>query len=418
MTKPVTTRRDFLQTGLTMLAAGASVPAFLSQTAYAVGRPAGALVQGPTGADGKVLVVIQLAGGNDGLSTVVPYADDAYHAARPGVGHRGDGVIRVTDYLGLHPNLAPLADLLQAGRMSVVQGVGYPNPNRSHFSSMDIWHTATADKGVKSGWLGRYFDAQCSGTDPKDPHVGVSLGETNRLAMQGEEVMPLSFERPQDYRYKGQDKDAFGKVNTPTGDGGHLDFLTRTAMDAQVSRGRVLDAIAKHNPSADYPRNGFGSDLKTVAAMIRGQLPTRVYYVSLGGFDTHANQRGAHDRLMDNLAKGVGAFLADLAEQGNDERVCVMTFSEFGRRVAENASGGTDHGAAAPMLFFGHEKHLNGGIHGRHPSLTDLDSGDLKYNLDFRTCYAGVLGGWLDTDPRTTADILGGRFDAAPVVRG
>ena len=431
----LTTRRVFLAKGLTMLAAGATVPTFLNRTAFAVGRPFDTLLTGQaTGVDGKILVVVQLSGGNDGLNTVVPFADDTYYRVRPNVAVRADQVLRLNDYVGFNPQLTQLKALFDDGRMSVIQGVGYPNPDRSHFRSMDIWHSANPkEEAITSGWLGRYFDAQCCGADPgdpkddvqPDPHIGIALGDSNFLAMQGEKVMPLSFERPQDYRYQGPDRDAFTKLNTPDGaidpaetEAGELDFLTRTAMDAQVSSDRILKVTTAHKPAVQYPGGGFSEQLRTVAAMIKGGLPTRVYYVSLGGFDTHANQPGRHDQLMRQLATGVTAFLDDLKQQGNDERVLVMTFSEFGRRVAQNASQGTDHGTAAPMFFFGHHKHLNAGVHGNHPSLTDLDRGDLKYNVDFRSCYAGVLQQWLDTDAQTCARILGAKFDAAPLVRG
>ena len=433
--KDLTTRRAFLAKGLTMVAAGATVPTFLNRTAFAVGRPFDTLLTGQaSGVDGKVLVVVQLSGGNDGLNTVIPFGDDNYYRARPNIGIRGDQTLRLNDFLGLNPQLGGFKDLFDDGRMSIVQGVGYPNPNRSHFRSMDIWHTANpADEAIHSGWLGRYFDAQCCGADPKDPaddtpadpHVGIALGDASFLAMQGERVVPLSFERPNDYRYQGRDRAAFMALNAPDeqpGDApdtaaGEMDFLTRTAMDAQVSSDRILKAVNGHKPGVQYPPGGFGEQLRTVAAMIRGGLPTRVYYTSLGGFDTHAGQQGRHDNLMRQLADGVKAFLGDLEEQGNDERVLVMTFSEFGRRVAQNASNGTDHGTAAPMFFFGHHKHVQPGIVGNHPSLTDLDQGDLKYGIDFRNCYAGVLQQWLDTKPEVCAQILGGRFNALAVAR-
>ncbi len=436
----LTTRRVFLAKGLTMLAAGATVPTFVNRTAYAMGRPFDQLLTSPdSGKDGKVLVVVQLSGGNDGLSTIIPFGDDAYYRARPSLGIAADQTLKLNGYIGLNPQLSALKELYDDGRMTLVQGVGYPNPDRSHFRSMDIWHTANPGEGaITSGWLGRYFDAQCCGTDPKeharahaagtvapDPHVGIALGDENFLAMQGELVTPLGFERPEDYRYQGPAADAFGKLNTPDGtadpeetEAGELDFLTRTAMDAQVSSDRIMKVTRAHKPGVDYPRGAFADQLRTVAAMIRGGLPTRVYYVSLGGFDTHASQLGRHDNLMRQLAGGVKAFMDDLKQQGNDERVLVMTFSEFGRRVAQNASGGTDHGTAAPMFFFGHHKHVNAGILGNHPSLTDLDRGDLKYNVDFRSCYAGVLQQWLGTDAQTCARVLGGRFDPAPLARG
>ena len=430
MPLPPTTRRAFLSKGLTMLAAGASVPTFLSRTAFAVGDPFDVKDTAPdSGTDGKILVVVQLSGGNDGLNTVAPFGDDAYRRARPAIGLAGDDVLKLNDYVGLHPSLAPLKNLYDDGKMAIVQGVGYPNPNRSHFTSMDVWHTANPEEeALRSGWLGRYFDAQCSGIDPKakavdgavsaDPQIGISIGESNRLAMQGEQVMPLSFEDPKDYKYKG-DADAMAALHlgkTTEGSAKEAEFLTRTAMDARVSSDRVLAAINGHQSPKDYPRGEFGDGLRTTAAMIRGGLPTRVYYVSLGGFDTHAGQLGKHDRLMRDLAQGIDAFMADLRKQGNSERVAIMTFSEFGRRVAQNASGGTDHGAAAPMFFFGDR--VEPGLLGRHPSLIDLDAGDLKYTTDFRTCYASVLNQWLDCPPEQVAAILGGQWDAPPLLRG
>ena len=431
----LTTRRAFLGKGLTMLAAGATVPTFLNRTAFAVGRPFDTLLTGQaSGVDGKILVVVQLSGGNDGLNTIVPFGDDNYYRVRPTLGIRGEQTLQLTDGLGLNPQLSGFKELFDDGRMTIIQGVGYPNPNRSHFRSMDIWHTANPkDEAIHSGWLGRYFDAQCCGVDPKnpaddtpvDPHVGIALGDTSFLAMQGEKVVPLSFERASDYRYQGGERDAFMALNAPeTAPGaqantatGEMDFLTRTAMDAQVSSDRILKAVNGHKPSVQYPTGGFGEQLRTVAAMIRGGLPTRVYYTSLGGFDTHAGQQGRHDNLMRQLAQGVKALLDDLGQQGNDERVMVMTFSEFGRRVAQNASAGTDHGTAAPMFFFGHHNHLQAGVVGNHPSLTDLDSGDLKYGIDFRSCYAGLLQQWLETKPEVCAQILGAQFNPLKLVR-
>ena len=431
-----TTRRAFLTKGLTMLAAGGTVPTFISRTAFAVGDPFDVKqTQADSGVDGKILVVCQLSGGNDGLNTVIPFGDDEYYRARPGIGIGGDQALKMTDFLGLNPELTSLMDLYNDGRMALVQGVGYPNPDRSHFRSMDVWHTANPKvEAIRSGWLGRFFDNQCGGIDPKgqpidptatgDPQSGISLGESNPIAMQGETTMPLSLEDVNDYKYKGPGDDALsqlhldtdGKADDPLTEEGQLDFLTRTAMDAQVSSDRVLKAVNSHQPPVQYPRGKFGDGLRMTAAMIKGHMPTRVYYVSLGGFDTHAGQLGRHGRLMREFAQGIGAFMADMQQQGNDERVAVMTFSEFGRRVKQNASGGTDHGAAAPMMFFG--KRVNPGIVGNHPSLTDLDQGDLKYGIDFRSCYASVLHQWLDCDAETVGRILGARFDALPLLRG
>jgi uncharacterized protein (DUF1501 family) len=431
-----TTRRIFLQKGLTMLAVGATVPTFLDQTVMAIANPFDTpLTQQPSGKDGKILVVVQLSGGNDGLNTVIPFADDAYHRARPALGHEPKTVLKVDNYLGLHPNLAPLKNLLDDGRMSIVQGVGYPNPNRSHFRSMDIWHSAAPEKEVvTSGWIGRFFDNTCAGCDP---HVGVSIGEQMPLAMKGERITPLSFDRPETYRYNGRDKDDYLKLNKidlnsasnsgtaaspvlspparkvePITSANQLDFLHRTAMDAQLSSDDILRMTSRHSSPVAYPGGQFGSGLRTIAAMIAGGLPTRVYYVSLSGFDTHAGERGRHDGLMQQLAQGISAFWQDLKKQENHDRVLMMTFSEFGRRVEQNASGGTDHGAAAPMFLFGPKLKQN--VVGRHPSLTDLDAGDLKFHIDFRSVYASVLQNWLEAPSKP---VLGGQFPTLPLLK-
>lgn len=437
-----TTRRVFLQKGLTMLAVGATVPTFLDQSVFALANPLdSARTQLPTGKDGKILVVVQLSGGNDGLNTVIPYADDAYHRARPALRHDANALHKINDYIGLNPSLAPLKAMYDDGRMSIIQGVGYPNPNRSHFRSMDIWHSGDPKKEVvTNGWIGRFFDNTCSGADP---HVGVSIGEQLPLAMKGDRITPLSFDRPEAYRYNGQDKDGYLAVNriraagttdsedappaevaTPRRSAGsktqspivtpdaQLDFLHRTAMDAQLSSDDILRMTRRHQPAAQYPGGSFGNGLRTIAAMIAGGLPTRVYYVSLGGFDTHANERGRHDQLMSQLAQGISAFWQDMKKQENDDRVLMMTFSEFGRRVEQNASGGTDHGAAAPMFLFGPA--VRQGIIGRHPSLTDLDGGDLKFNVDFRSVYATVMQNWLDAPSKP---VLGSQFPTLPLLR-
>jgi uncharacterized protein (DUF1501 family) len=429
MFEDTTTRRIFLQRGLTMLAVGATVPTFLDQTVMALANPLDTpLTQKASGKDGKILVVVQLAGGNDGLNTVIPYADDAYQRARRTLAIGGKEVLKVNDYVGLHPNLAPMKGLFDDGRIAIVQGVGYPNPNRSHFRSTDIWSSGFPEKEiVTSGWLGRYFDNACPGCEP---HVGVSVGERMPLAMQGDRVTPVSFESADTYRYTGPDAEDYLRLNLrekpatqPAAKAARvtkrqqqaestLDFLHRTAMDAQISSDQILAMTKRHQTSSDYPRNPFGNGLRSVAAMIAGGLPTRVYYVSLGGFDTHQNQKGRHENLMTQFAQGVSAFWADLKTQRNDDRVMMMTFSEFGRRVEQNASGGTDHGAAAPMFVIGGG--VKAGVFGQHPSLTDLDQGDLKYNTDFRSVYATILQQWMDTPSKP---ILGQQFKVMPMIK-
>ena len=432
MKTPIQTRRIFLQRSLAMLAVAPTVPSFLDRTMMALAAPQA--VQQPNGKDGKILVVVQLSGGNDGLNTVIPYGDDVYHRSRPVLAHGPNEVLKLDNYIGLHPNLTAVKELYDRGSVAIVQGVGYPNPNRSHFRSMDIWQSGDPVGEVPTtGWIGRYFDNACKGADPK---VGVSIGETSPLAMKGDRVNPLSFENPANYRYNGYDKSRYLELNQqakapqvepdmvlppappnhsliqpavnkvqPVTAQSQLDFLSRTAMDAQVSSDQILRITANHDGPKPYPANEFSSGLRTIAAMIAGGLPTRVYYVALGGFDTHANEKQRHDKLMTDFSQGVGAFWADLEKQNNADRVVMMTFSEFGRRVETNASGGTDHGAAAPMFLFGPS--LKAGVYAPHPSLTNLDQGDLRYEVDFRNVYATVLQGWMDA---ASKPILGEQF--------
>lgn len=437
----VSTRRLFLQRGMALLAVTPTIPTFLDQTVIGLlQQNDGSRVQAPTGKDGKVLVVVQLSGGNDGLNTVSPYADDVYRRARGNLAHAADRVHKLNNYLGLAPNLPYFKELYDQGRMSVINGVGYPNPNRSHFRSMDIWHSAYPEKEVvTSGWLGRFFDNTCVGNDP---HVGVSIGEQLPLSMKGERISPLAFERAESYRYTGKDAERYKDLNhddamvsaaapstrpvgagrvvagpkkkaEPVTSGAQLDFLHRTAMDAQVSSDDILRMTKQFAPAGQYPNTEFGNGLRTIAAMIAGGLPTRVYYVSLGGFDTHANQAPRHAQLMQELNNGIQAFWTDIRKQENEERVLMMSFSEFGRRVDVNASSGTDHGAAAPMFLMG--PRVKAGLAGRHPSLTDLDQGDLKFSTDFRNVYATVLQNWLDTPSRP---ILGQQFATMNLVKG
>jgi len=432
MNSPISTRRLFLQKGLAFLAAAPTIPTFLDRTMMALAAPMDVKrTQQPSGKDGRILVIVQLSGGNDGLNMVIPYADDAYHRVRPGLAHKPDSVLKIDNYMGLHPNLAPLKALYDDGRVTIIQGVGYPNPNRSHFRSMDIWQSAAPeDEHPTHGWLGRYFDNSCSGNDP---HVGISIGETMPLAMMGRRITPLSFDRPETYRYRGADTQSYLELNKPQDApvdppqtpaknprrpvepataASEMEFLCRTAMDAQLSSDQILRAAGQHKTQAAYPGGEFGNSLRTVAALIAGNLPTRVYYVSLGGFDTHAGERGRHDQLMNQLGLGLSAFSADLREQGNEDRVLVMTFSEFGRRVEQNASGGTDHGAAAPMFIVGGGVHP--GVVGWHPSLTDLDRGDLKHNVDFRGVYATLLQNWLQSPSKP---ILGRQYTLLDLIK-
>ena len=410
------TRREFLRTGLLGGSLSWTLPAFLSRTMQTLHAQAdGALIQGVTGRDGNILVVLQLAGGNDGLNTVIPTGNDEYRKARPTLGLTDSSILRIDPATGLHPSLSGLASAYQDGHLAIVQGVGYPNPNRSHFRSTEIWATAVdSDKSSTTGWIGRYFDNACSGCDAS---VGIAAASQ----------LPQSFAAatPKGVLYQGgggtkkktskkkgsnlSDSDAsmmsmeeddageaggsIGMLNGPgnLGKMSALDFLERTEMDAKVSQQEIANASAKAKNLVPFPGSRLGQNFAMISRLIAGGMPTRIYYLSLGGFDTHTQQTDAHARLLKEMGDAVSAFLADLKAQGNLGRVSLMTFSEFGRRVKENASGGTDHGAAAPLFLAGGG--VQAGLLGQMPSLApkDLFDGDVKYNTDFRSVYATVL---------------------------
>ena len=430
MSEPNTySRRVFLEQGLALASTLATVPWFVEQSAQGMLAPAGSPLSSRPGVpEDRIMVVVQLGGGNDGLNTVVPYFDNAYYQARPNLGIGAPGQSRgsagaaleldETRGLGLHPQLGGLKNLYDEGLVSIVQGVGYPNPNRSHFTSMDIWQTGRAS-GKGNGWLGRYFDNTCNGTP--DPQGGVAIGREAPLAMIGERQRPVAFEHEELFRWTG--KDLHPALASPyqqvvrngtlegVDDNSQLGYLLRTSLDAQVSSDRIREAVRK-TPLVNYPNSHLARQLKLVASMIRDGMSTRVYYTSIGGFDTHSNQAGSHANLMRQLGGGLEAFQADLKAQGHADRVITVVFSEFGRRVAENGSSGTDHGTAAPMFIVGTK--ARSGIWGNHPSLRQLDGGDLRHTIDFRSVYSGLLKDWMKTDP---IPILGGNFTPAKVIQ-
>lgn len=420
------TRRAFLMRGVALASAAATVPSFLERSAYAMAQGAADLRSRPGVPDERILVVVQLSGGNDGLNTVVPFRDPVYHRSRPVIAIPEREVIRLNDAVGFHPSMTGLKSLHDDGLLSVVQGVGYPNPNRSHFVSMDIWHTADT-RAAGAGWLGRYIDNECAGARPRatpcEPTPAISLGREAPLALLGRTSQPVSIESPEHYRWTGDALNALapsapatpgapGGANTPPNP--VLDFLTRTSLDAQVSSDTIRKA-AGAAPMTAWPRNALSQQLQLVCAMIRAGMPTRVYYTSLGGFDTHAQQGGAqgrHAQLLTQLSESLRAFYNELKAQRDDARVLTLCFSEFGRRVSQNASNGTDHGAAAPVFLAG--PMVRPGVLNTHPSMNDLEDGDLRFNIDFRSIYTGVLQDWLRADARA---VLGGSFRKAELFR-
>jgi len=409
-----------------------TVPIFLERTFCALdAMAADSLVQTATGKDNTILVVLQLAGGNDGLNTLVPYSDDAYYRVRPKIAIPANSLHKLNDHCGLHPQLKGLKALYDEGHLSVIQGVGYPNPNRSHFRSTEIWQTAVdSNKTDTNGWLGRYFDSCCNG---EDPAVGISIGNQAPQAFAAKVPRGISFARPEEFRFdlrqtakpkaandffrsandvETMDGSSIGMLQGPNSSGGEtLDFLHRTALDATLSSDKIMELVKKSKSASTYPSNRLGDSLNLVGRLIAGGMSTRVYYVAHGGFDTHSNQLPTHERLMTELDASLSAFAADLKAQGNFDRVLIMTFSEFGRRVAQNNSNGTDHGAAAPMFIAGGA--IKAGVHGAAPSLTNLHDGDLIHTVDFRSVYASVLENWLHAP---VEPILKRKFSTLPFV--
>jgi len=397
------TRRDFLQSSL--LGFGATAPAFLGRTALAA----------PASKKETVLVVVQLTGGNDGLNTVIPYKNAEYYKLRPNLAIPKDQVKGIGKDLGLHPACAALARLFNdQSAVCVVQGVGYPNPSQSHFRSMDIWQAGSTAESVTEGWIGKALKANPS------PAFHLAAGnETAPLALTGAPVRVPSVASLDDFQLEmaaanGADKAAQKGVITEvakrtTSPNNLLDFVARTQMNTYASSDKLAAIGKNYQPKVPYPATALATRLKLAAQLIDAGIGARIFYLTLDGFDTHAGQGGAigaHANLLQTLSDAVSAFYRDLTERGHGERVCIMTFSEFGRRGYENGSKGTDHGSAAPLFLVGGK--VKAGILGDHPSLTKMETGNLIHAIDFRRVYAAVLDRWLGIDAKT---VLGAKYE-------
>jgi uncharacterized protein (DUF1501 family) len=411
-------RRAFLKRSVSsaaLVALAPTVPQFLLNASTLAAENGGE----------TILVVIQLSGGNDGLNTVVPYADDVYKKGRPLIGITPARVLKIDDYVGLHPSMDGFSKLLQEGKLGIVQGVGYPNPNRSHFSSMDIWQTARNDVGAgagyrATGWLGRALDINTRGAKMVHdlPALHLSSGAARLpLALVGDRVRAASVQSLDSFKLDdGNDahlRDAIAKATTLPRETGNdlVSFIQQGTRSAIDSSRQVQEAVHHYKTDVVYPGTGLAQRLKTVAQLIDAGLRPRIYYLELDGFDTHANQPNGHAALLGELSGAMTAFMHDLKQHGHDRRVLAMTFSEFGRRVKENASQGTDHGAAAPLFIAGGR--VKPGLLSKHPSMTDLDAGDVKFTVDFRGLYASVLQNWLGIQ---SEPVLGGKFDMLPII--
>ncbi|MGI9013317.1 MAG: DUF1501 domain-containing protein [Phycisphaerales bacterium] len=400
-------RRLFLKqtAGATsLLATGLTLPGFLGRTALA------------SAADGsidkRILVIIQMTGGNDGLNTVIPFRDDRYHRARPTLAIARDRVHDLGNDLGLHPDMSAFKGLFDDGKLSVITNVGYPNPDRSHFRSMDIWHTAlTQPEKAEDGWLGRVVDRAGERQTPLALHLDDSVLPL-ALKTQTQSVPSIasidSFSLAQ--RDPAFDTTLQAARQAATDD---LLYVQRIAVSS-VANARRLNDVANDNggSAAGYPQFNLANRLRQIAQLIGADFGSRIYYTSYGGFDTHARQILSHGRLLQELSDSVVAFQRDIEARGLADRVVVMTFSEFGRRVKENGSRGTDHGAAAPMFIIGNN--VRAGIIGGRPDLSDEATGDVPFTLDFRQVYASMLEDWLGTRHEA---ILGATFRKAAVLR-
>lgn len=375
-------RRTFLKTS-SLISLAPTVPMFLSRLALATESAAD---------NGRRLVVIQLDGGNDGINSVVPFRDEGYAKHRRELRLPESELLKVSDEFAFHSRFRSLSQLFEEGRLSIAHGVGYPNPNRSHFESMKIWHVGGNQPellSVGNGWLGDAFgSAPVTTGKPQAIHVG---DDSLPLALIGRRCMATTVSDPADLQLRA----SISKPNrsiSPTGDGSLADFVSKSVSEAYASAEQLSQATAK-DASARYPENRLGQKLKLVSQLIKADAGARVYYTSQSGYDTHAGQLSEHGDLLGQLSSSLKAFMDDMQLSGLEDQILVMCFSEFGRRVEENDSFGTDHGTAGPVFLAG--THLAERSYGQLPSLTDLEDGDLKFHLDFRQLYAAIVTDWL-----------------------
>ena len=401
-------RRDFIRRGWYGLGLSAGLPVILNRTTQALSAQA---LQGTSmeAHPERILVVVELSGGNDGLNTVVPFGDDTYYRVRPNLGIAERDVLKVADGLGFHPALVGFERLYKDGNMAVVHGCGYENPSLSHFSSMGFLHTGVPNGGEQLGWIGRLADGVYD--HDAQGNIIVNIGNRQSLAVQSRDHPPLVFNDPNALKREADEAEhaVFETLDrTKSSDNRTLEFLSATAENAAGAGEVVRRAAASYQTPIDYGIGGLSGPLRRVASLIAAELPTRLYYVTYAGnsFDTHVHQADPHARLLAYTADAVRGFTEDLKRIGRADDVAVMMFTEFGRRVEENASLGTDHGTATPMFIFG--TGVEGGMYSRHPSLTDLDDGNLKMTTDFRRVYATMIEEWLGY--ADTASILRGTF--------
>lgn len=406
----ILSRRELLNKS-GMIAVGLATPNWLSSIVESdLVKQAGGGKAGNT-----VLVVCQLSGGNDGLNTIVPWSDAKYHQLRPTLGIKEDAVLKIDESAGFHPSMKGIAELFQQKKVAVIQSVGYPKPNRSHFASMDIWQSASPDRSMKYGWIGRHFDQQLkAGT--LNPVVAIGLSTDKPMALTGKQASIPCFASLVDIQSMVGDPDSekllrqVQGAEAPAGSStAVVQNANKTALDAMAVLTKQLKTFT---PKETYGNDAFGQGFKQVAHLVATSPQTRVIYFSTGGFDTHAKQADQHGKLLENLSNAVSAFQKEIEAIGAADRVLLLVFTEFGRRSYENASGGTDHGAAGPMFLIG--KNVKGGLHGPRPDLNDLQDGDIRFKIDFRQVYAAALDQWMGGD---SGSVLGQAFTHVDAVK-
>ena len=382
-------RKEFIQIG-SLATASLLLPKFLKAFEGHTMVPMG----------NKVVVILQLSGGNDGLNTVIPVRNDLYYKARPKLGIAKDKALLLTDEVGLNPSLTGFKELYDDGSLGIINSVGYPNPDRSHFRSMDIWQTGSQSTEYwNNGWVGRYLDAQCNGCDK--PTQAIEIDDILSLAMKGDHIKGIAVKDPR--RLYGTANEKFFKevMKNHTDEKGEqpADYLYKTMAETLSSADYIFQQSKMHPTKAAYPKTDLGNSMKTIASLIFSEINTKVYYVSLGSFDTHINQEAQQQRLFTEMNDAVKAFVKDLKTNNRFDDVMLFTFSEFGRRVQQNASNGTDHGTANNMFLISGGLKQKGMINSL-PDLADLDEGDLKYKVDFKNVYATVLNKWLKANDK------------------
>jgi len=393
-------RRDFVKGGVALVTIGTSAQSLLKGTiAFAAQNPQ--YVE--QASNGKILILVQLAGGNDGLNTVIPVGDSTYHSVRQVIGIPDEQALSLGSGFGLAPQLTGLKGLWDKGNLAIIRGVGYPNQNYSHFRSMAIWQAGDPELKMHDGWLGRTLDQMES--QQHDPFLGFNIGASTPPELQGQKVSIPSVSDPSQYGFQVGGKIVHDSSDPRTAtlmklyeqypSSSPYGVLLETTAASAVGSAQQLAAVAgQYQPAVTYPATSFGAGLSVLAEAIVGNLGMRVGHITLGGFDTHSKETADHTKLMTELDEGLTAFYQDLSAHGKADDVLVLTWSEFGRRVQENANGGTDHGSASVMFALG--SGVKQGFYGDQPSLSKLvDNGNLAFTTDFRSVYATVIDNWL-----------------------